>query len=67
MGGTRGFIPRAGEGARTGAGSEPQWLPSGCARLCCALSSGEEGVKAQLVQVLLRLGALVGVGRAGWD
>lgn len=63
VGGTRGFIPRAGEWARMGAGSKPQWLPC----LCRALTPSKDGVKAQLVQVRLGLGMLVGVGRAGWD
>ena len=67
VGGTRGFIPRAGERARTGAGSELRRLPRGCVWLCCALTPSKKGVKAQLVQVLLGLGALVGVGRADWD
>lgn len=65
--GTRGFIPRDGERARTGTGSEPQWLPRGCALLCWTLTPSKEGIKAQLVQVLLGPGALVGVVRAGWD
>lgn len=34
-------------------------------RLC--LNPSREGVKTQLAQVLLALGALVSVKRAGWD
>lgn len=49
-GGTRGFIPRAGEQVRTGADSKPWQLPGGCAWLCCALTPpSKERVKAQLV------------------